>query len=125
MLPVAIAREAHVGIVRRPGLATHPHLPPNVDAHAHAAQAALSRWLLAFAAALVFVGLTYVWLSAQVRRYEYDRMALHDVIQRLKLEQHDLNAKLELLQRHDWIERVARDELGMTRPQPGQVQELP
>ena len=125
MLPEALARGAQVGIGRRSRAAVLSRLPANVDAHTQEAPAALLRWLGAFAAALVLVGLTNVWLSAQVLRYEYDRIALHAVLQRLQHEQHDLDAKLELLQRPDWIERVARDELGMTRPQPGQVQELP
>lgn len=125
MSPHAITHDVPLALPRRPRAKVAVHLPPNLDAHDHAEQAALSKWLVTLTAALALIGLSYAWLSAQVRRYEYDRMALHEIVQRLKLEQHDLDAKLELLQRHDWIERVARDELGMTRPRPGQVQELP
>ena len=100
-------------------------LPPNVDIRSRAEAAELARWFAVVAAVLVVVGLAHVWLASQARELDYDRMAAHQVVRRLELEARDLEAKVEALQRHDRIERIAREQLGMVRPVAGQRQELP
>jgi len=99
--------------------------PRNVVFRSHAETARLVLGCTVLVASLVAIGLTHVWFAAQSRELGYDRMAAHGVVRRLEIEARDLEAKVESLNRHDRIERIARDRLGMVRPVAGQRQELP
>ena len=99
--------------------------PRNVRIRNRDEAAAAVRWIGLFAAALVVVGLGHALLSARTRELDYDRMAALQVVRRLEREGRDLEAKVESLNRHDRIERIARDQLGMVRPAAGQKRVLP
>jgi cell division protein FtsL len=112
---------------RRPRLAGNAAwaLPRNVPIQSREEAIRAARWAGVFGAVLIAFGLGHALLSAQTRELNYDRMATLQVVRRLELEARDLEAKIESLNRHDRIERIARDQLGMVRPAAGQKRVLP
>lgn len=100
-------------------------LPRNVPIERREEAIRAARWAGLFCAVLILFGLGHALLSAQTRDLNYDRMAALRVVRRLELEARDLEAKIESLNRHDRIERIAREQLGMVRPAVGQKRVLP
>lgn len=97
----------------------------NVHRGALVSDALLVRWLTGLLTILVLVGLLHVWFSAQARELSYDRMAAHEILRQLELEKRALEARLELLNRHERIEHIAVTQLNMVRPGSHQKRRLP
>lgn len=127
MLPASTASQT---VPRRPraayaGRDSAWSAPANVSLHGRADRAWFTRRLVLIALSLFGLGLAHVWLAARAREVDYDRVAALRIVRRLEREARDLEAKVESLNRHDRIERIAREQLGMVRPVSGQKRELP
>ncbi|MGH7816566.1 MAG: cell division protein FtsL [Candidatus Binatia bacterium] len=94
-----------------------------------AARSALSRWRLFFGAllglALISAVLAHVWLRLQVVRMGYVLSTTSKVQTRLEQENRELKVELATLTSPDRLEALARQRLGLTAPEKGQIVVLP
>ena len=82
------------------------------------------RFVLAFAAAFVFVtfALGFVWINHQIVQVGYDVAALHKEQTKLNDFNRELRLELANLTSLPKLEQLAVTELGLTAPSPEQVQ---
>jgi cell division protein FtsL len=99
--------------------------PANVTAATNAELRALVTWLALFVGVGVAIALVHVWLRLKVTDLGYALSTTHQVVQKLESERQDLTAEVARLDTPDRLEEVARQRLGMTRPQRGQEAVLP
>lgn len=123
MIPVSIAAGGAGAVAYRGrGAAAWPR---NVAFRASAEVRALAAWTLLLVAGAVTIGMAQVGIRIRATDLSYDSLATQQILQRLQLEENDLQAELERLSNDQRLERVAIVRLGMTRPQKGQLLTLP
>ncbi len=126
MLPLSLGRMAPSD---NPGRGFRAALgwlkPANIAATSRAERYAINTWLAIFLAALVLSALGHVWLRLQVRDLGYRLSTTRQLIDRLQLEEHELTVHAAQLDAPGRIAEVARQRLGMERPQRGQEALLP
>ena len=123
MIPISIAAGGPDAVAyRRRGATTWPR---NVALRASAEIRALAAWMVVLLAGCVTVGMAQVVIRIHATDLAYDGLATQQILQRLQLEENDLQAEIERLSSDQRLERVAMVRLGMTRPQKGQHLILP
>lgn len=99
--------------------------PRNVSFRTSAEIRALAIWVLLLVIATVLVGMAQVSIRIRATELGYDGLATQQVMQKLQLEERDLQAEVEKLSSDQRLEHVAVIRLGMLRPQKGQRLSLP
>ena len=93
------------------------------------ARSTTSRWRLALGVflgiALITAVLVHVWLRLQVVRMGYVLSTASKLQARLEQENRELKIELAILTSPDRLEALARQRLGLTAPEKGQVIVLP
>ncbi|MFQ5666468.1 MAG: cell division protein FtsL [Candidatus Binatia bacterium] len=82
-------------------------------------------WLALFVTLAVAIALAHVWLRLKVVDLGYRISTTRQVIRKLQQESQELTLEAARLNAPGRLERVARDRLGMTRPQRDQEVVLP
>jgi cell division protein FtsL len=94
-----------------------------------AARSAPSRWRylmgILLGVALIAAVLSHVWLRLQVVRMGYVLSTTSKLQARLEQENRELKVELATLTSPDRLEALARQRLGLTQPEKGQVVLLP
>lgn len=99
--------------------------PTNVAATARADLRARVTWLCICVGLGVLIALGHVWLRLQVVTTGYRLSVTRQIIERLDQEERELTLDVARLSTAARIEEVARQRLGMARPDKGQEAVLP
>jgi len=99
--------------------------PTNVAATARADLRARVIWLGFCVGLGVLIALGHVWLRLQVVTTGYRLSVTRQIVERLDQEQRELTLDIARLSTAARIDEVARQRLGMTRPDKGQEAVLP
>jgi cell division protein FtsL len=97
----------------------------NVAAAARAELRARVVWLGVCVGLGVLIALGHVWLRLQVVNTGYRLSVTRQIIERLYQEERELTLDIARLSTATRIEEIARQRLGMTRPENGQEAVLP
>ena len=94
--------------------------PRNVAFRASAEVRSLASWTVLLVAGAFGIGMAQVGVRIHATELAYDSLATQQILQKLQLEENDLQAMVERLSSDQRLERVAIVRLGMMRPQKGQ-----
>lgn len=99
--------------------------PANIASGRRVELRALITWLALFVALSVGIALVHVWLRLKVVDLGYRLSATRQLIDKLEQEGHELTVEVAGLDAPGRLEQVARERLGMARPEKGREAVLP
>jgi cell division protein FtsL len=126
MLPLSLVRTASAGASRVETRRAFSWMrPANNSSKSLVERRAAAVWMGVVAALAVGIGLAHVWLRLQVVNVGYQLSATREVIARLQQEENELALEVAGLDVPARLEALARERLGMIRPERGQEAMLP
>ena len=126
MVPLSLGRTSSLRTEGRELRASFGWLrPANLASARRAELRALITWLAIYVGLGVGIALGHVWLRLKVVDLGYRLSATRQLIDKLEQEGHELTVDVASLDAPGRLEQVARERLGMTRPEKGREAVLP